>query len=163
VLYYINIWIKRTYSIELLHAYSNKLFWFFTGGFNYNFRSIYRSEQDTTYLKLIEWTTQEILISDSFRGGNWNFLVIGIPGQFLLIFRDRYYLYFFFQTNWNDWSFSIWNRFRLNSYYFGWIICNCIFTIQTWWSVGLLIKLIHFSCGVEIRGSVLDSFFFISV
>lgn len=60
--------------------------------------------------------------------------------QFGLIFRYRYYLFFSFQTNWNDWSFSIWNRVRSNSYYFGWIIRSCIFTIQTWWSVGPLIN-----------------------
>nr|UTM98953.1 cytochrome b6/f complex subunit V [Phyllagathis sp. 814] len=28
--------------------------------------------------------------------------------------------------------FSIWNCLRSNSYYFSGIICNCIFTIQTW-------------------------------
>lgn len=44
------------------------------------------------------------------------------------------------QQNRNDGSFSIWNRVRSNSYYFGRIIRNCIFTIQAWWSVGSLIE-----------------------
>lgn len=44
---------KKTYFIQLLYAYYNQLFWFSTSGFNYNLRSIYWFEQDTTYLKLI--------------------------------------------------------------------------------------------------------------
>lgn len=75
---------------------------------------------------------------------NFQFLLIEIYGRYVLIFKDRYYLLFFpffiFQINWNDWSFSIWNCLRSNSYYFGRIIRNCIFTIQTWWSVGSLIN-----------------------
>ena len=71
---------------------------------------------------------------------NFQFLVIEIHGQYRFLLKDRYYPHFFsFQPNSNDWSFSIWNRVRSNSYYFGWIICNGIFTISTWWSVGYLI------------------------
>lgn len=44
------------------------------------------------------------------------------------------------RTNRNDWSFSIWNRLRPNSYYFSGIIRDCIFAIQAWRSVGSLIE-----------------------
>ena len=38
------------------HAYHNWLFWFSTNDFNHNLSSIYRVEQDMTYLKLIKQT-----------------------------------------------------------------------------------------------------------
>lgn len=38
----------------------------------------------------------------------------------------------------NGWSFAIRNRIRFDSNNFSWIICNCIFTILTWWSIGSL-------------------------
>ena len=62
---------------------------------------------------------------------NFEIAVIAIHGQLGFKFKDRYYLPppLSFQKNWNDWSTSIWNRLRFDSYYFGWIIRNCIFTI----------------------------------
>ena len=44
---------------------------------------------------------------------------------------DMTSLFILFQINGNDGSFSILNRLRSNSYYFGRIIRNSIFTIQT--------------------------------
>lgn len=84
------------------------------------------------------------------------FLVIEIHGQYKFIFKDRYYPHlFYFQPNSNDWSFSIWNRVRSNSYYFGWIICNGLFTIPTWRSVGYLIYYCLFC--------LLTSYFFVLI
>lgn len=80
---------------------------------------------------------------------NLQFSVIEIHDQYRLIFKDRYYLSFYLSNKKNDWSFSIWNRVRFNSYYFGWIICNCIFTISTRWSVGSLIN-VYFVYGFPI-------------